>query len=152
MLYLFLFTFFSPPLSFTVVAASISHFSHRRSQIFLLFFQRNWSSLFFISRSSSFFVIHVNADIKSKSKERIGFIVVVVFFFISKSPGSYAIYRRNARVLELHNFTPPYITGWTDGTILSEPKFLGYIDNQIFLPMVLSCARELRFKFSREEK
>ena len=115
-------------------------------------FQRNWSPLFFISRSSSFFVIHVNVDIKSKSKERIGFTVVVVVFFISKSPGGYAIYRRNARVLELQNFTPPYITGWTFGTILSEPKFLGCIDNQIFLPMVLSCARELRYKFSREEK
>ena len=115
-------------------------------------FQRNWSPLFFISRSSSFFVIHVNVDIKSKSKERIGFTVVVVVFFISKSPGGYAIYLRNARVLELQNFTAPYITGWTYGMILSEPKFLGCIDNQIFLPMVLSCARELRYKFSREEK
>ena len=46
-------------------------------------FQRNWSPLFFISRSSSFFVIHVNVDIKSKSKERIGFTVVVVVFFLS---------------------------------------------------------------------
>ena len=140
--------FFPLPLSFTLVAASISHFSHRRYKIFMLFFQRNWSPLFFISRSSSFFVIHVNVDIKSKSKERIGFIVVVVvvfFFFISKSPGGYAIYRGNARVLEMQNFTLPYITGWTYvrtyGTILSEPKFLGCIDNQIFLPMV-PTARE----------
>ena len=29
-------------------------------------------------------------------------------------------------------------------TILSEPKFLECIDNQILLPMVLRCARELR--------
>ena len=29
-------------------------------------------------------------------------------------------------------------------TILSEPKFLGCIDIQIFLPMVLLCAREAR--------
>ena len=34
--------------------------------------------------------------------------------------------------------------GWTNGrTILSRPKFLGCLrDNQIFLPMVLRCARE----------
>ena len=39
-------------------------FSHRRYEIFMFFFKRNWSTLFFISRSSSFSVIHVNVDIK----------------------------------------------------------------------------------------
>ena len=42
----------------------------------------------------------------------------------------------------VQNFTPAYMKGqiyiWT---ILSEPKFLGCIDNQIFLPMVLRCMR-----------
>ena len=90
--------------------------------------------------------------LKVSRKKESALLLLLLFFFISKSPGGYAIYRRNARVLELQNFTPPYITGWTYGTILSEPKFLGYIDNQIFLPMVLSCARELRYKFSRVEK
>ena len=43
-----------------------------------VFFQRNWSPLFFSSRSSSFSVIHVNVEInKAKSKERIGFVVVI---------------------------------------------------------------------------
>ena len=38
------------------------------------FFQRNWSPLFFyLSPSSSFSLIHVNVDVESKSKERIGF-------------------------------------------------------------------------------
>ena len=36
-------------------------------------------SLFFISRSSSFSVIHVNVKIKNKSRERIGFVVVVFY-------------------------------------------------------------------------
>ena len=50
----------------------------RRYKIVMLFFQRNWSPLFFVSRSSSFSVIHVNAEInKVKSKERIGFVVVI---------------------------------------------------------------------------
>ena len=40
-------------------------------------------------------------------------IVVVVVFFISLSPGGYAIYRRNARVLEMQNFPPAYMKGWT---------------------------------------
>ena len=64
---------------------------------------------FFIS--TSFSVIHVNVDIKIKSKERIG-VVVVVFFLISKIPGGYAIYSRNARVLEMQNFTQAYMKRW----------------------------------------
>ena len=64
----------------------------------------------FISRSSSFSVVHVNVDIETKSKERI---VVVVVVFISKRPGSYAIYRRNARLLEMQHLIPAYMKGWT---------------------------------------
>ena len=55
-----------------------------------------------------FSVIRVNVDIKIKSKERIGF--VVVFFFISRSP---AIYLRNGRVLEMQNSTTAYVKGYT---------------------------------------
>ena len=50
--YLFLFTlFFSLPLIFTLVAASISHFL--RCKIFTFFFHKKLSPLFFISLSSS---------------------------------------------------------------------------------------------------
>ena len=53
--------------------------SHRRYKILMLFFQQNWSPLlFFTSRSSSSSVIHVNVDIKFKSKERIGVVVVTL--------------------------------------------------------------------------
>ena len=37
--------------------------SHRRYKIFMLFFQRNWSPLFFISYCSSSSLLHVNVDI-----------------------------------------------------------------------------------------
>ena len=37
-------------------------FSHSRYKIFMLFFKQNWSSLFFISGSSSFSVIYGNAE------------------------------------------------------------------------------------------
>ena len=65
--------------------------------------------------------------------------------FICTSPGSCAIYRRNARVLDMQNFILAYMKGWTYvRTIFSEPKFLGCIDCQIFLRMVLRCARFAR--------
>ena len=60
-------------------------------------------------------------------------------FFISKNPSGYAIYCRNARVLEMQNFTPPYMKGWTYvrtysvWTIFSEPKFFGCVDLPNFL-------------------
>ena len=74
MLYVLRLTFFSPPLIFTLVAASINFsFSHRRYKIFMFFFQRNWSSLLFLLffiiiiiglfLASSFSVFHVNANI-----------------------------------------------------------------------------------------
>ena len=50
-LFVFLFTCFSLPVISTLVAASISPFSHHRLK-FLFFFQRNWSPLVFISRST----------------------------------------------------------------------------------------------------
>ena len=95
---------FSPswPLAFLI-------FSHRRFKIFTLFFQRNWCPLFFISRCGSLSVMHVNVEIKVERKNRL----YCCYFFIFKSPGGYAIYHRNARVLEMQNFTPTYIKGWT---------------------------------------
>ena len=91
----------------------------------------------FVSRSSSFSVVHVNVDIEVKSKERIVFVVVV---FISKRPGSYAIYRRNARLLEMQHLIPAYMKGWTVRT--DVPRGCTVIDYQIFLPRVLRRARE----------
>ena len=78
MLYVVLFTFFSLPLIFTFVAASISHFltaaikfsCYSSDEIGLLCF------FFNISGSSSFSVIHANVHFKNMSKERIGFVVV----------------------------------------------------------------------------
>ena len=50
-----------------LLAASISPFS------FFVFLSTKLVSFGFISRSSSFSVIHVNVDIEIKSKERVGF-------------------------------------------------------------------------------
>jgi len=51
------------------------------------FFQRNWSPLLFISRSSSFPVIQVNVDIVERKTR----------FFFPKSPGGHMIYYQNVR-------------------------------------------------------
>ena len=127
---------FSLPLIFNLVAASILIFSCTAAIKFSCYSSNEIGLLcFFISGSSSFFVIHANKDIKINSKERIGFVVVV--FYLKKSGWLYDV-PPNARVLEMQNFTPAYLNGWTYvGTICSEPKFLGCIDYQIFLPMVL---------------
>ena len=49
--------FFSLPLTFTLLVASISHFLTAAKKIFIPLFQRNSSPLFFIFCSSSFSVI-----------------------------------------------------------------------------------------------
>ena len=54
---------------FSLLTPSISSFLtelHSRYKIFMLFFQQTSPSLFFISRSSSFSIIHVSVDIKTQ--------------------------------------------------------------------------------------
>ena len=77
MLYVVLFTFFFLPLIFTLVAASISHFLTATIKFSCYSSTKVVFFAFFISGSSSFTVIHANEDFKIKSKERIGFVVVV---------------------------------------------------------------------------
>ena len=104
MLYVVLFTFFSLPLIFTLVANSISHFL-TAAKHFHFILQTKLISFFFISSSSSssFSIIHNNVDIKlSRMKDSAS----LLLFFISKRPGGCAIYCRNVRVLEMQNFTP----------------------------------------------
>ena len=79
MLYVFLFTLFSLPLIFTLVAASIFHFLTTAIKFSCFSSNEIGLCLLFISRSSSFSVIHVNLKIKNKSRERIGFVVVVFY-------------------------------------------------------------------------
>ena len=137
------FSFSLPPI-FTLLAASISRSCFHTAIKCLRFSSKEIGLLcLFLSLSSPFLGIHVNVDIKTQSKERIGF-VVVVFFLSSKSPGGHAIHGRNALVLEMQNFIPSCMNGRTYvRTILSEPKFLGFIDNQLFYPR-WSATRVLR--------
>ena len=65
LLFVFLCAFFSRQLIFTLLAAIISHFLSSAMKFACFFFQRNFSPLFLITRSSYFSVIQVNVDKKS---------------------------------------------------------------------------------------
>ena len=78
--------YFSLPLIFTSLAASISHFSPPL-WISLFFFLRNSSPLFSITRSSSFSVIQVIVNIKNNAEKD----TTLLLFFLSKSPGGHVI-------------------------------------------------------------
>ena len=86
MLYVFLFTFFfSLSLSFTLVAASISHFLTAAKKFSCYSSNEIGLLCFFLSLAPAVFIVtHVNLDIKFKSKERIGVDVVVVFYISRK--------------------------------------------------------------------
>ena len=85
MSYVFLCTFFTVTDDhFHLGGRQHFSFSHCRYKIFMFFSlpTRLVSFVFFISRSSFFSVIHINKDIEIQSKERIGFVVVVLLFFL----------------------------------------------------------------------
>ena len=70
-----------------------------------------------------------SVDIKVKSKKKDS---ALLLFFLPEISGNHTIYRQSARVLETRNLTSAYMKGvgwgWGDlRTILSEPKFLGWI-------------------------
>ena len=71
--------YFSLPLIFTLLVASISHFLTAALN-FHVFFLRNSSSLFSITRSSSFTVVHVN--IKNNAGKDM---TMLLFFVLNKT-------------------------------------------------------------------
>ena len=98
--------FFSRQLTFTLLAASISHSLTAVMKFF--FFQRNSSHLFLITRSSSFHVIQVSVD-KKNNVEKGG--STLLLFFLSKSPGGHAISRQNtSSCLWCHTRSVSYFT------------------------------------------
>ena len=85
----FFFFFTGPhlhPTGRSLLAASISNFLTAALN-FHVFFLRNSSPLFSITRSSSFFVIHLSVNIKNNVEED----TALLLFILSKSPGGHAI-------------------------------------------------------------
>ena len=80
--------YFSLPLIFTLLAASISHFLTAALN-FHVFFPKNSSPLFSITRSSSFSVIQVSANIKNDAEKD----TTLSLFFLSKSARDHVVNR-----------------------------------------------------------
>ena len=96
--YVFLFTFLSLQLMFTLVAASITQFSPP-PQSFHNFLPTKLDSFVFYPRSSSFFLCYPRlCRHKNLVERQTG---LCCFLFLSKRPGGHAIFCRNARVLEM---------------------------------------------------
>ena len=74
-----------------------------------------------------------------KFSRKIESALLLLYFSLSKRPGGPAIYRRNARLLEMKIFPPAYMKG--------ESTYERFSHNQIFLPMVL---RWTRFRRAQE--
>jgi len=95
--------FFSLPLIFTLVAASISLFSHRRENIFMFLFQTKLGS-FFLSPVLALSLLSSSLQAMTTKVER-KTRLCCSFIVPSKSPGGHAIFRPKARVmLEMQNF------------------------------------------------
>ena len=110
MLYVFLFTLFSLPLIFTLVAGSTSHFL--TTAIKLSCYSTNEISLLcFLSLALALSLLSTSMKTLQLSGKKES--TLLLLFFISKSPSGYAIYRRNARVPEMQNFTLAYMKGCT---------------------------------------
>ena len=137
---------------FTLVAASISQSvvpTAIKSSYFLLA-KLVSINCFYLSRQL-FPAIHISVDIKIQSNKIPVFAVVVAFFFFLKVQPCDLPPKR--AVLDMRNFTPAYMKGWTYvRTIFAEPKLLGCIDNQISYPRCFASrslrARGHRYKYT----
>ena len=142
-LYVFLFTFFFRCRSFSTWRQLAFPLFLTAVTKLLRFSSNKIGLLWFLSLALALSLLStLMYTLKLSRKKESAFVAVG---FISKRPGSYAIYWRNARVLEMQNFILAYMKGWMYvWTIFSEPKFLGCIDYQFFLLMVVRCARLTR--------
>ena len=106
MLYVLLSTFFFAAAHFHL---GISHFL-TTYKVFMFFFQQN--DLFcFLSLSLDLSLFSTSMKTLKLSRKKESSLLLLLLLFISKSPGGHAIYCRNARVLEMQNFTPAYMKG-----------------------------------------
>ena len=112
---MFLFTFFSLSLIFTLVVASISHLIFFTTAIKFACLSSNEIGLiplFFISHSSSFSQLSRSMQTLKSSRKKESALLLLMFFYLLKSRGGYAIYCQNACVLEMQNFTAAYMNEW----------------------------------------
>ena len=137
--------YFSLPLIFTLLAASISLYFLPQLWISMFFFLQNSPPLFSITRSSSFSAIHVSVNIKNNAKKRHDFVVVFSF----QKSGWPCVFLPNKTLSCIWVAIPAdwVILHWyacgADGRSLAWrmvmwlPNFLGCVDYHISLAMGL---------------
>ena len=124
---------------FSLLTASISHFL--TAPIKFSCFSSNENGFLCLSLALALVSTSRQTLKFSPKKDSWGTRLRCCFFSLPKSQGGHAIYHRNARVLAMRNLPLSYMKGWTYiRTIFSEIKFLGCIDNKIFLLKVLLFA------------
>ena len=137
--------YFSLPLIFTLLVASISHFLTAALN-FHVFLPTNSPPSFSITHSSSFSVIHVSVNIKNNAEKD----TTLLLFFLSKSPGGHVIsfqikpwvaFGLPYLLIELFYIGMPVVR--TDGrsiarcTVTWLPNFLEWVDYHISIAMGL---------------
>ena len=102
--------FFSLPLIFTLVAASISHFLTAPNKIFMFLFQQNWlpSGLSLALALALLSASRYTLKFSRKKDSAEGTRIRCRFFSLPKGQGGHAVYHRNARVLDVKFY--PFLT------------------------------------------
>ena len=108
---------FSMPLIFTLMAASISPFPHRRYKILMFFFRRNWSPLFFTLALALSLLSTTIQTLKLSRKKESALLLLFLLLKVREAMRFTAETCRNVRVLEMQNFIPAYMRGWTYVTV-----------------------------------
>ena len=134
--------YFSRPLMFTLLAASISHFLTAALNLYVFLPTKFVSFVLSITRSSSFSVIHVGVNIKNNAENT----RLCCCFFLSKSPGSHVIsveikpwvaFGLLYLLIELFYIGMPVVRTDDRCTVTWLPNFLGWVDYHISLAMGL---------------
>ena len=140
--YVFLFTFLSLPLIFTLVAACISHFLTAAIKFSCFSF---FSFLVFLSLALAISLLSTSVWTLKSSRKKEPALLLLVFSSLKVRVAM----RFTAETCGCLKCKISLRLTWRGKrtsvqTIFSEPKFLEYIDNQMFLPIVLRYAQRAR--------
>ena len=150
--------FFSLPLIFALVAASISHFL-TAAITFSPYSSNKIGLICFLSLALALSLLCTSMQTLKLSRKKES-VLLLLFYYLLKSGLLYDLPPKNVRVLEIQNFTPAYMRGGrTYGPFCENQNFLdSYSEITKFSypwysAVLASRARELRvfFDFFRDE-
>ena len=139
---LFLFAFFFTAAHFHLFGRQHFSFSHCHNKIFMFFFHRNWLPLFvYLSLQLLLCYQHQGRHENLVKRKTLGTRLRSCLFLFLKVRVAMQFTTETREYLTCEILPLSYMKGWTYiRTIFSEIKFLGCIDNKIFLLKVLRFA------------